>query len=390
MAALKARRLFWVALPAFLAYVVHRGAQRANDFKYPYNVARHLWKTGELAVAAQPRYPVTFHVLLSPLASRSIGVAAAIWAVLSLAAIIGLPRVLARLTGIPRRQQVLAWLPIIACFIDAVVLGQSDPINFFLVSVGLLGVTSGWEIAGTGLVGLAGMIKFLPVIFWTTIVSHRPSWRVFTGIALSVLFGLGLMVAAVGWKPAMEGIQLQWTLIQDQQKPWHLVSRQSDLRPNNESLPIVLARTFGDLGSQAKRPSIALASLPLSVIWTCWYAVLIALAIGWLASIRPAHSLSSRGGWLGMFALTAVIMLAATPICWHHYFLWTLPANLFLLHRRRLLFVVTGISLLGTISQTARGFGCHMFLSLGLFVIVAYDLRRFARDPSTYPTYDTP
>ncbi len=28
------------------------------------------------------------------------------------------------------------------------------------------------------------------------------------------------------------------------EKPWHLVARGTDLRPNNESLPIVLARTF--------------------------------------------------------------------------------------------------------------------------------------------------
>jgi len=388
MAAITARRLFWVTLPAFLAYVVHRGAHRANDFKYPYNVARHVWKTGELAVAAQPRYPVTFHVLLSPLASRSIGIAAAVWAVLSVAAIIALPRVMASLTGIPRRRQVLAWLPVIPCFIDAVVLGQSDPINMLFVSLGLLGVSTGWEIAGTGLVGLAAMIKFLPIIFWTTIIARRPSWRVLAGIGLSILFGLGLVTAAVGWKPGIAGFQLQWTLIQDREKPWHLVARQSDLRPNNESFPIVLARTFGDLGSQAKPPSISLAHLPLNLIWTCWGIVLVALAMGWLASIRPASTLPPRAGWLGMFALTAIIMLAATPICWHHYFLWTLPATLFLSHRRRFLRIYTVLAILGTIFQTARGFGCHMFLALALFILVAHDLRKFARNPSSYPDYE--
>ncbi|MBV8558571.1 MAG: hypothetical protein JO116_23765, partial [Planctomycetaceae bacterium] len=29
----------------------------------------------------------------------------------------------------------------------------------------------------------------------------------------------------------------------------------------------------------------------------------------------------------------------------------------------------------------ARGLGCHMFLALGLFGVVARDLRRIARDP---------
>ena len=388
MAAKTARRLFWVMLPVFLAYVVHRGATRGNDFKYPYNVARHVWKTGEFAVAAQPRYPVTFHVLLAPLASRSIGLAAAIWAVLSVAAILALPRLLAKLTGIPRPRQILAWLPVIPCFIDALVLGQSDPINIFLVTVGLLLASTGREITGTSLVGLAAMIKFLPVIFWTTIFARRPSWKVLVGMALAIAFGFGVMALAVGPKPAIEGTFLQFRLIQDQEKPWHLVARQSDLRPNNESFPIVLARTFGDLGTKVKPPSISLAKLPLNLIWGCWGVVLGALIITWIASIRPAAALPPRAGWHAMFALTAIVMLAATPICWHHYFLWTLPATLFLSHRPRFLKVFAALAIVGTIFQTTRGFGCHMILAFVLFGLVVHDLHKFARDPASYPDYE--
>ena len=83
------RTLALVGLVAFLGYVSMRGGSKGNDFKYPYNAARKVWKTGELSVETQPRYPITFHVLLAPIASLSLGTAAAVWAVLSVAAVVG-------------------------------------------------------------------------------------------------------------------------------------------------------------------------------------------------------------------------------------------------------------------------------------------------------------
>lgn len=376
MAVMTRTRWLWIAIPIFLAYVVMRGAQRGNDFKYPYNVARHVWQTGRLAVAAQPRYPVSFHVLLAPLASLPIGLAAAAWAVLSFGAIAALPRIFERLGGLPPRRQVLGWVVVLPSFVDALVLGQSDPINLFLVSCGLLAVKEGRSLAGTGLVGLAGMIKFLPILFWTTIVSRRRSWGVWGGMALATLLGVGLIVAAVGWGPGVAGVLEQWALIRDREKPWHLVARGSDLRPNNESLPIVLARTFGDLGASRPRDGISLARWPLDRIWMAWAGVVSLLALVWLASIPRANALPPPRAWLGMFALTAVVMLAVTPICWHHYFLWLLPATLFLVDRPRLLIASAVLSIVGTAFGAARSLGIHMGLALGLFFVVAYELRR--------------
>src|SRR4051794_18960329 len=69
--------LLGCAVAGFFVYVVARGAQRGSDFKYPYFAAQALWRTSHLHVAAQPRYPVSFHVLLSPLASLPIPLASA-------------------------------------------------------------------------------------------------------------------------------------------------------------------------------------------------------------------------------------------------------------------------------------------------------------------------
>ena len=78
--------------------------------------------------------------------------------------------------------------------------------------------------------------------------------------------------------------------------------------------------------------------------------------------------------------MTSVLTLAATPICWNHYFLWALPAALFLTPKRRgLVLTVAVLSLLVSASQTARGLGGHLLLALGLFAVTAFDVVREAR-----------
>jgi len=75
-----------------------------------------------------------------------------------------------------------------------------------------------------------------------------------------------------------------------------------------------------------------------------------------------------------MFALSSIVMLAATPICWHHYFLWLLPAALFLSERRRVILVAAAISMTTTAVPFARGLGCQMLLALALFAVLVHDL----------------
>jgi alpha-1,2-mannosyltransferase len=377
MKATRTNIVLGLAAVPFLTYIVYRGASRGSDFKYPYGAARLLWTTGELHVRAQPRYPITLHVLLAPLTALPLGVAVTVWAVLSGWAVAALPGMLARLSGIEPRRQVLAWALVAPFFIDALVLGQSDPINLFLVSAGLVSARAGRGAAGACLVGLAGSVKILPFAHWGTLLALRPSRGVVAGIVLSLLLGFGLITAAVGLRAAAAGLRAQVEWVRDHEKPWHLVERGTDLRTNNESLPIVLARTFGDLPAGRGDPrSVVLARWPLGRVWTAWGGVLGVLGIGWLVSAWSARRLGGSRGWLGLFAVTSVVVLAATPICWHHYFLWTLPAALFLNHRRRLLAASAVVSLLGSASQTARGMGCHMVLALGLLGVVVHDLWR--------------
>jgi alpha-1,2-mannosyltransferase len=368
-----------LAAALFFGYVVVRGARRGNDFKYPYLAAKAYWKTSHIHLDVQPRYPLSFHVLLSPLASLPIGVAATIWAALAFASVAALPRVMQELTGLPPRRQLLGWLVVLPGFIDALVLGQSDPINLFLVASAVVAARRGRTLTGVGLIGLAGMIKILPFLHWGTIIARDQSRRVWLGMAMTVCFAFSVLAAAVGWDSACSGIGQQWTWISRYEKPWHLVERGSDLRVNNESLPIVLARTLGDLGPDRPLHSLSLGLFSIDLIWRMWGAILMVLATVWVVCAWLSRGLEPQRAWLGMFALTSAVMLAGTPICWHHYFLWLLPATLYLADRPRWLRAALVLSWLGTALPPARGIGCHALLSLGMFAAVATDLIREAR-----------
>ena len=197
-----------------------------------------------------------------------------------------------------------------------------------------------------------------------------------TRAALTGVAGLALLTVFSGWDAGLHSIVEWWNGLGETEGPWGLIAERNSLRENNESLPVVLARTFGDIDPALARNALSLAQLPLRAIWAAWLAMLAAIAVVWLACAGRARRAPPERGWLGMFALTAVLMLAATPVAWPHYFLWLLPAALFSSERPRLLIVVAIAGQLGMMIPVLRGLGCHMLIALLLFGLVARDLLR--------------
>ena len=364
-----------IAVPV-LSYSVLRGATYHNDFKGPYRVARTFWQTGKLDIAGQNRYPPTVRVLLAPLAALPIPVAAAVWALGSLVAILSVPGLLERLSDVPVREQALAWLATLPLVIDALIMGQSDPINLFLVTAGLVLAREARPVLGAGLIGLAGMIKVLPLAFWWVLVVRRRLWGAVAGAILTLVASVVLLTGLAGWGKGLHSIVEWHKSLVETEGPWALVARDDSLRENNESLPVVLARTFGDLDPDLTRNAVPLAHLPLRLIWVLWMAILAVMAATWLACAWRTRRAEHGQMWLGMFGLTAALMLAATPIAWPHYFMWFLPAAVFLSHRSRVLVFAAILGSLGMMIPTLRGLGCHMLLALLFFAMVAYDLLR--------------
>jgi len=267
-----------------VTYSIIRGATGTSDFKNPYRVARIFWETGALDIRGEPRYPPTIRVLLAPLAALPLGVAAAIWTVASLAAVLGLPRVFERLSGASLREQALPWLAVLTYLLDAFALGQAEPINLFLVTCGLVLARGTGPIAGAALIGLAGMIKVLPVVFWGVLVARGRLAAVAVGAGLTVAASAVLLVAAAGWGPGLHSIAEWIAVLREGEGPWGLVATQNSLRENNEALPVVLARTFGDLDPDSTRNAVSLARLPLRAVWGIWLAMLAAMGAVWLLS----------------------------------------------------------------------------------------------------------
>lgn len=363
-----------VLVLAILCYAIVRGASYSNDFKNPYRVARVFWHTGRLDIKSEPRYPPTVRVLLAPLAALPIATAATLWAVASLAAIAALPRLFTRLAGVPPRAQPLAWLAVLTFVIDAVVLGQSDPIDLFLVTSGLVVARQRRAVLGASLIGLAGMIKVLPLAFWGVLAARRHVRDALIGAGLTALVSVGLLTVFAGGSAGI-GSLVEWSAgVGASEGPWGLVRERNSLRANNESLPVVLARTFGALDPALSPNTISVARLPLRVVWSVWLVILVTMAVAWVACALGARRAPPDRAWLGMYALTAGVMLALTHIAWPHYFLWLLPAALFLSHRVRVLLTVAALGQLGMMIDGLRGLGIHMWLALALFALVAHDL----------------
>jgi hypothetical protein len=131
------------------------------------------------------------------------------------------------------------------------------------------------------------------------------------------------------------------------------------------------------------RNAVSLAHAPLRAIWSIWLVVLAVVAVVWVACAIRARRAPPARSWLGMFALTAVVMLVASPIAWPHYFMWLLPATLYLAGRPRLLVAVAVVGQLGMMIPILRGVGVHMIIALVLFALVARDL--LAIRPSAAP-----
>lgn len=370
------RVLIALAVLAFavVTYAIVRGATGTSDFKNPYRVARVFWETGVLDIRGEPRYPPTIRVLLAPLAALPLGVAAAIWTLASLAAMAALPGLLERLSGVSARGQALAWLAVAPSFLDAFALGQAEPINLWLVVWGIALASGTRPIAGAGLIGLAAMIKVLPVAFWGVLVARGRALSAGLGAALTVLASAALLVVAAGWGPGLHSLAEWADVLREGEGPWGLIATRNSLRENNEALPVVLARTFGDLDPELTRNAVSLARLPLRVVWGIWIGSLVLMALVWaLAAWRSRRAPPARG-WLGMLGLTSPIMLAATHIAWPHYFLWLLPTTLFLRGRPRLLIAVAVVSAIGMMVPVLRGLGVHMAIALALFAVAARDL----------------
>ena len=298
---------------------------------------------------------------------------------MNLAALGALPGAFARL-GVPVRAQGLAWLAAAPFLWDNVVLAQNGPLLVYLVTTALGQARQGHGGVAGFLIGIGASLKVLPAGFLLVLALLGSTRRAIIGVTLAAVVATGALAAIVG--PA-RGVELgaEW-LGEMRANHSHAAYARNEamLRFTNEALAITLVRTLTSVEPAQPEGAVRLAAWPPPVAWTLYGIMLTSTILVWLACARRHRGTEADLRWLDLYALTAVLVLIASPLVWSHYFIWLLPALLVLHQRSGLLLACFVVSTLGFGSIYARGLGVHMGVALLLFGILTHEqFRRRSR-----------
>lgn len=239
-------------------------------------------------------YPPFAAVVLAPLGGLSEGNAAALLALVQLAALVVLLRVVCRGLGLGWRHT-WAWVAIglmLAPVQRHLGLGQINLGLAALVALDLLVVPA--RRRGL-LIGLAAGIKVVPGIFVLLLLIRR-DW---SGAGRAVL-ATGA-TAVLGWlvRPA-DSLRFWGELLWDPGRVGEVAYA------DNASVTGVLARLFGALG----------AGMPPR--WLTLTAAGLVLLLG----LQAMRLRTRAGDHLGAMVMTAVTGLMASPVSWSHHWIW--------------------------------------------------------------------
>lgn len=381
---------------------VERAGRGSNDFDGFHAGARQVWEQGSLSEAkAVSRYPPLFQVLLAPLGALPVSVAAALWFLLCLAALLALPRALEQATGVTVARQGPAWLILAPFVVDDLMLGQSGLLLLWLATRAVALARRGGEGRAGALLGLCAGLKVLPALLLAVPLLLGRWRRTLLGLGLFALAGLALSVAVLGLDAVGEGLAGWGEENTTRQTPWALVQWGRSMRYNNQALATVLARSLGEIGTREARGAVHLLRLDLSVIWWLYGGLVLFIAARGLAAAAAARRLLRHAAtrddadprtaedlaWGGLYALSALTLLLAAPLVWTHYFLWTLPAFVVTPLRPRTRALVGAAFALGLAAVPLRALGLQLWISLGLFVVLSGELLRRGH-PARYPGPD--
>lgn len=358
-----------------------------SDFTGLHLAARTLVRTGDFSQAGEvERYMPVMQVLLAPLGWLPLWAAAALWQALNLAALAALPARLCGLSGVSLENQRAAWLAASPFILDNLLLGQSGPVLLLLVIQALVWTRRGLAMRGGVLLGLAGMFKVIPAVFFAVPLLRRRRVGVLVGGLGIVALTMGVTVLVVG--PGGTARQFrEWFVESQAQSPWEQVRHGHSLRYNNQGVGVTLARTLADPPVPHAKGAVRWPVLPLHTIWTIYGVFVFVMLAAWLACIVRAGRLEDDLAWGTSAGLTALVMLAVSPLVWTHYFIWLLP-GLVALRRPRVALCLGVAGMLAMLSPSARALGAHTLLSLVLLVLLAVEVWR-VRPAGTVPGSDS-
>ena len=318
------------ALAVGTSYLFHPTAYRI-DLEV-YRAGGRAWLDG-VDLYAQPfptqighplsfTYPPISAVLLSPLAWLPLGVANAVWAVLTIALVVGTLVLLLPLVGVRARSPQWWWLLAAAFALTARLEPIRSTMGYGQVNVAIMALVAAdcllrrtpWPRGA--LVGLVAAVKLTPAVFVLYFLVRKDYKAAATAAAS------GALVSAIGFVLAPSDSVQYWT------RAIFETDRIGQLTySSNQNIRGVLAR-FGLVGSTA------------SVLWVL--LSLVAVAVGVLAMRRAQRAALPAL----VLVLNGVIGLLISPVSWSHHWVWAVPGLL-----------VLGLVVLATRSRAAAVLG---------------------------------
>ena len=316
--------------------IVFNRAASSSDFRDFWENAVHFRETGvissELGVH---NYLPFFTIFMLPWGFMPLQGAIVVFTVLSL----GLFAVSAVLVadllndGVLRRPRGAALLAVGLALVyvhSCAVLGNVGLLLVFLIVAGWFLTERGREWEAGAALGLAVLIKLLPVVLLVFFLLKR-RWRVLGGaVVVMVVLGIGLPLATLGYEETVAQHKAFYKRAASGHSAIQTITADRPTKANfsNNAAPMVLRRLLSpiDGGKTSSGPLyVNFADLPRGTILAI-YVILMAVFVGLtsLATVRhsrswPPVNVEEGRALRAQFGLWCCIMLLAAPLVWTHY-----------------------------------------------------------------------
>ncbi len=283
----------------FGAYYLAARALATGESPYDANAARRLAAAAGVEQHSPYIYPPLLALLLRPIAALPYSAAAAIWFVLSAAALLAALSLLRPVVQLPWRRY--RWVCAAAFFLPPVhhTLQHGQITHFLLLMIVAAALS---RPAGSAWAGIAAALKVFPA---TLAAVYALSGRV-VGLVTMVGSAVALTLAGALAEPAATAEFVQRV------GPQLAVERR--LAPNNQSLDAVMSRWFETqwfVEPLIHAPNAGRVASRLAA------AVIVGLTLWALVAVRRADDAIVQ---FERFALVLAATLIVSPIVWDHYY----------------------------------------------------------------------
>ncbi len=344
-------RLAWTMLLVYVLsmclYVAWR-AERSTDFRDFWENALALRSTGEIrSDLGVHNYLPAFTILMTPWSLMPLNVAIVGFTILSFASLAASVVLLREcLSGIGRagaERVLLVTSLLIAPFVHSTLtLGALNSVLLLLIVATWAALQRRREWLAGGLLGLAIVIKLLPVLLLGYLLLTRRMRAVAGALAVSLLLGLGLPLATLGWGATLEAHRQFYRegVAKHSFRATILAEKPIKANYSNVALPITLRRLLSPVNAAKGETEwrVNVADLPRPVILAIYLLIaaffagttLLAtgMAAGGIGARPPFVGFTDSAGLradLALFGAWCALMLLASPLVWTHYLMLCAP-----------------------------------------------------------------